>query len=431
MTENFPAPKINPLLSELSFCILDLETTGSLPEKDRIIDIGLVKMKGGKIIEEKSFLVNPGVKIPIFIQRLTKIYQKDVENCPTIDHVIDDIINFIGSDILVAHNISFDIPFLNGVMRRLKKPRLKNRTLCTHVMTKYLLPEIISSNLKYLNKLFKLPPFKPHRALEDARMTAYLLQYYLEFFTKRGLSKINHLYYPINKFEFHKRVFPISQKNQALEMIKKINIPFYMTIKGEQGLIYSAFPIHDQKEEREFIHQSLKLPHTQTISIQLLSNYYEGLNLLKKHLQKIRNEEKKRVLKHLQNLWKVSDHASFQENFDFILAPHLIKEQFVLYPRFQTHKYKPLIYKLPSHHKKLAHQAKKMGKNLNKKRHTPLPPSPLSTITHHYFCQNNDQYLFLNKDDFVQNFDQAWKKIDNYLKLHKKTSSFIFPFEHI
>ena len=101
------------LLSNLSFCVFDLETTGGNHQNDKVIEIGMVKIKNLEIVDTKSFLINPEIKIPSFIQKLTSIHTADVANSPKIELLIDEILNFMGDSILVAHNISFDIPFFN------------------------------------------------------------------------------------------------------------------------------------------------------------------------------------------------------------------------------------------------------------------------------------------------------------------------------
>jgi DNA polymerase III epsilon subunit family exonuclease len=115
------------LLESLSFCIIDLETTGGNQQTDKIIEIGMVRVENLKILEEKEFLINPEIQIPDFIQKLTGISHKDVEDAHKIEQVISEIVEFIGDSIVVAHNISFDIPFLNSVLRRLGMNEIKNK----------------------------------------------------------------------------------------------------------------------------------------------------------------------------------------------------------------------------------------------------------------------------------------------------------------
>ena len=127
------------LINSLSFCVFDLETTGGNHKSDKIIEIGLIQIRNKKIVKEINYLINPEIPIPEFIQKLTNIRQVDVQTAPVISDVIEEIIEFMGDSILVAHNTSFDVPFFNSVLKRLNKPILKNKSLCTNLMTKYLI----------------------------------------------------------------------------------------------------------------------------------------------------------------------------------------------------------------------------------------------------------------------------------------------------
>ena len=135
------------LLSSIEFCVFDLETTGGNHKHDKIIEIGLIKIKNLKIVEKKHYLINPEIKIPDFIQKLTSIGQEDVVSCPKIGEVIEDILDFMGDSVLVAHNTSFDIPFFNSVLKRLNIPERTNQSICTNLMTKYLIPNLLNSSL--------------------------------------------------------------------------------------------------------------------------------------------------------------------------------------------------------------------------------------------------------------------------------------------
>ena len=95
--------------------------------------------------------------------------------------------------ILVAHNTSFDVPFFNSVLVRLGKQELKNRSICTNLMTKFLIPNLLSTNLVH-GKYFNIEHGKAHRALDDAKASAKLLLQYLDIFEKKNIDKINHLY---------------------------------------------------------------------------------------------------------------------------------------------------------------------------------------------------------------------------------------------
>ena len=83
---------------------------------------------------------------------------------------------------------SIDIPFLNGVLKKLRLPSLENKVICTNVMTKYMIPDIMSSNLNYMSQIFGIPHSQAHRAIEDARATGRLLLKYMDIFESKNIS---------------------------------------------------------------------------------------------------------------------------------------------------------------------------------------------------------------------------------------------------
>ena len=221
------------LLLNLKFCALDLETTGGNLETDQIIEIGMAKIEHLKITERKSILLRPEIKIPVFIQRLTSIRQKDVRNARKIEDCIDEIVDFLGDAILVAHNTSFDIPFFNSVLTRLGRPKLQNPAICTNLMTKYLLPHLLNSNLNHMSDLFGIDLPHAHRALDDATACAKLLLKYLDFFIAKGIHKINSLYYPNQQFQLGKYHLRKPQAAELAEFLALPQHPFSLVVKGE------------------------------------------------------------------------------------------------------------------------------------------------------------------------------------------------------
>ena len=161
----------------------DLETTGGNQEKDGIIEIGLIQIDNLQITNKANYLLKPDIKIPDFIQKLTSIRNEDVKDCPKIDEVIEEILEFMSDRILVAHNTSFDVPFFNSVLKRLGKKELSNNSMCTNLMSKYLIPNLLNTNLSYMSKLFKISHGHAHRALDDAIATAELFNL-LKYFQK-------------------------------------------------------------------------------------------------------------------------------------------------------------------------------------------------------------------------------------------------------
>src|SRR5690625_5310311 len=112
------------------FVIVDLETTGHSPEQgDRIIEIGIVVIQNNEIIATYSTLLNPGIDITPFITNLTNISNSDVKNSPTFPEIAPDIISFFKDAYFIAHNVPFDLRFLNYELQKINLPELTNKTI--------------------------------------------------------------------------------------------------------------------------------------------------------------------------------------------------------------------------------------------------------------------------------------------------------------
>ncbi len=342
------------LLRSLSFCVIDLETTGGNPDTEKIIEVGMIKIEGRKICEERSFLINPKKDIPDFVQKLTGIRKADVEHAPAIEEVIDEIIQFIGTSILVAHNTSFDIPFLNGVLKRLQKPTLDNKVICTNIMTKYMIPDIMSSNLNYMSQIFNIPHSQAHRAIEDARATSHLLLKYMEIFESKNIRKVNQLYYPRNKFELDRAIIePDEGLSKVEELLKNLESPSILTVKGDNGVILTILPLKNPSLETLEVMKYLEGFRWTQIHLRLCGPFIEGLFFMNSNFIKIPETYRKKTIDYLKARHQLPPAPKLMEEHDFVITPHLISGQFIVYSFLNFSPYSQLIFKFPSHKKKL------------------------------------------------------------------------------
>ncbi len=159
-------------IDETEFVVLDFETTGLRANRDRVIEIGLVKLRGLKKVETFSSLINPQVPVPYSILQLTGIDPDELENAPLFEEIARDILDFIGDSVLVAHNSSFDISFLKSEMQRMGLEILPNPDVCTLKLSKKLLPDIGSKSLGNVAKHLRIMHKNIHRAIGDATVTA-------------------------------------------------------------------------------------------------------------------------------------------------------------------------------------------------------------------------------------------------------------------
>lgn len=342
------------LLSSLNFCVIDLETTGGNPDSEKIIEIGMVKIENRKMTEERSFLINPEKDIPDFVQKLTGIKKADVEHAPKIHEVIDEIIQFVGDSILVAHNTSFDIPFLNGVLKKLQMPTLENKVICTNIMTKYMIPDIMSSNLNYMSSIFGISHSQAHRAIEDARATGMLLLKYMDIFEAKNIRKVNQLYYPRNKFELDRAIIESHEGiEKVFEILKRIEKPAVLSIKGENGVILTILPLKCPREEISSLEAYMAEFRWSQIHIRLCGPFIEGLFFLNSNFVKIPEKYRKKTIEYLKNRYNLVPAPNLLDEHDFVITPHLINGQFIVYSFLNFSPYSQLIFKFPSHKKKL------------------------------------------------------------------------------
>ncbi len=97
-----------------NYCVLDLETTGLSPYENEIIEIAMLRVRSGSVQQIFQTLVHPEHRISRFITNLTGISNEMVETSPAIEDVIGDAFQFLGEDLIVGHNVSFDLRFLSG-----------------------------------------------------------------------------------------------------------------------------------------------------------------------------------------------------------------------------------------------------------------------------------------------------------------------------
>src|SRR4051795_11794750 len=118
-------------LHDVTFCVVDLETTGGSAVDCAITEIGAVKLRGGRCLGTFATLVNPGVLIPPAITVLTGITQSMVLPAPRIEQVLPSFLEFTAGTVIVGHNIRFDLSFLNAALSRHGWAKLPHRSVDT------------------------------------------------------------------------------------------------------------------------------------------------------------------------------------------------------------------------------------------------------------------------------------------------------------
>jgi DNA polymerase-3 subunit epsilon len=165
-------------LRDVTFCVVDLETTGgSAADGSRITEIGAVKVRGGEVLGEFQTLVNPHTEIPAFIAVLTGISNAMVAAAPAIDAALPAFLEFAQGCVLVAHNAPFDVGFLKYFARELDYPWPRFEVLDTVTLARRLVgrDEAPNHKLSSLAAVFEAGTTPDHRALNDARATVDVL----------------------------------------------------------------------------------------------------------------------------------------------------------------------------------------------------------------------------------------------------------------
>ncbi|MGL4991101.1 MAG: PolC-type DNA polymerase III [Sarcina sp.] len=157
------------------FVVFDIETTGFSSKNDKIIEIGAVKIKNGEVIDKFSCFVNPKRTLPAIIIELTGITDEMLIDADSIDNVILKFMEFVGNATMVAHNAAFDVSFIKKNLRDLNKG-FNNQVLDTVALARFLYPELKKVKLNIVAKHLGISLENHHRAVDDAKATAEILQ---------------------------------------------------------------------------------------------------------------------------------------------------------------------------------------------------------------------------------------------------------------
>ena len=206
-------------IDEEEFVVFDIETTGLNSHTNKIIEIGAVKIKAGRIIDRYSQLINPGIPIPYHITEITSITNEQVANQPKIDEVIGKFVEFIGDAVLVAHNAPFDMGFIKRDIKEYLNMDFECSVIDTLQMARDLFPDFKKYGLGDLNKALGLALEKHHRAVDDSQATANMFIIFLEKYKEKGIEYLK----DINKG------FEVNVKKQSLKNI-------IVQVKTQEGL---------------------------------------------------------------------------------------------------------------------------------------------------------------------------------------------------
>ncbi len=184
-------PRPGPSLSETRFAVVDVETTGGRARgEDRITEIAVVEVRGGRVVDEYQSLVNPGRSIPPMVTRITGITGPMVVDAPYFEHIAPEVQRRLRGRVFVAHNAGFDYGFVRAELHAALGEAHLGAPLCTVRMARGLLPRLRRRNLDELTRYFGVRIHDRHRAYGDALATARVLIRMIDQAEREGLHDI-------------------------------------------------------------------------------------------------------------------------------------------------------------------------------------------------------------------------------------------------
>lgn len=183
-----PAPQ---RVEDCTFTVLDLETTGGKPPEHRVTEIACYRIVGLRIVDRFATLVNPQRSIPAFVSNLTGITDAMLADKPRAHEVLEELLDFVGDSVVVAHHSEFDRRFLQHELKLARLPGLGNEDLCTCKLARRILPWLPSKSLGNLASFFGIEQGRRHRADGDAHATGELLLILLRYLQHRGIETLD------------------------------------------------------------------------------------------------------------------------------------------------------------------------------------------------------------------------------------------------
>lgn len=220
-----------------NYVVLDIETTGLCPSFDEIIELSAIKVRDNVVVDKFTSLVQPEEQeccsdededkdkdkdkedyifekyfVDSFITSLTGITNKMLETAPKIKDILPNFVDFIGDDILVGHNINFDINFIYDDLKGYFNKEFKNDFVDTLRISKKLLPHLKNHKLKTLAKFYNIEQNTAHRGLEDCKATYALynnlrISIINEYNTAENFYKSNWYHFSSGEIETEKQIF--------------------------------------------------------------------------------------------------------------------------------------------------------------------------------------------------------------------------------
>jgi DNA polymerase-3 subunit epsilon len=205
---------------------VDIETTGGSYQKNRIIEIGAIRMEDGQVTQKLHSLVNPGMYLPEWISNLTGITEADLAPAPYFEDIAEEISRICEGAIFVAHNVRFDYSFIKNQMEGCGYDKFNHKLLCTVRLSRSLYPEHRKHKLQNLIERHDIKVSARHRAYDDARVLADFCQL---AYSEKGDAAFTQAI----AIQLKKRAMPPNLSIQAIDNLS--NKPGVYIFEDEEG----------------------------------------------------------------------------------------------------------------------------------------------------------------------------------------------------
>ena len=245
-------------LSDDTYVVFDVETTGLSAVYNTIIELAAVKIKDGEVIDTFESFANPHTPISALITNLTGITDDMVKDAPNVAEVVKKYYEWIGDSILVAHNASFDMGFLYEAYKQADLPSITYPVIDTLELARFLHPEMGNHRLNTLAKKYNIELTQHHRAIYDAEATGHLFLKLLTAAEEKGITYLDDFNKHIGEGDTYKRARPshctlIATDNEGMKNLFKLvsyshmdyfyrmpRIPRSLLVKHRKGLLVGS-----------------------------------------------------------------------------------------------------------------------------------------------------------------------------------------------
>ena len=177
---------------DTEYCVLDIETTGLSFRTEKITEFGAIKIKNGEIIDTFECFVNPEKPIPYEVIKVTHITDDMVRDAETIEQVLPKFLEFIGDDVLVAHNANFDIGFIRH-FAELQGYKLNNTYIDTLALARDMFPDYKKHKLGIIADNLGIRVDVAHRALDDVKTLVKVFEVMIKKLKEKGVTTLNEI----------------------------------------------------------------------------------------------------------------------------------------------------------------------------------------------------------------------------------------------